>query len=220
MAAGLAAIASGASSLFQFGLNQWNKYQDWDREDNAVQRRVADLEKAGLHPALAAGSAAQASPQSANMKVDPMEMAERADAMKTAQKSREVMDAGIDKTRAETANLEEEGKELVRFNNAESSEAFRAAGFSTRAANSLYEFKQKLHDYGINVDMGSRQGDQLNSILQWVKFASQSNSGSIFHNSMENMKGLGKQMVREFVGNLPLPSAVKQAMLGLLGNLD
>lgn len=52
-------------------------HEQWAREDNATQRRAADLKAAGINPLLAAGSAASASP-AAQM------MAPRVDAVKPA----------------------------------------------------------------------------------------------------------------------------------------
>lgn len=65
LASVLGSIGSGLLGLF--GINSTNARNEalmresWQREDTAVQRRVADLKAAGLSPTLAAGSAAASS---------------------------------------------------------------------------------------------------------------------------------------------------------------
>ena len=93
--------------LINQALYDWRKYENWEREDTAVQRRAKDLEAAGLSKTLAAGSAATtnvtSSPEFHGGSIDAMLGAAQAtQAIKNAReenanlrKSRELMDSDI-----------------------------------------------------------------------------------------------------------------------------
>lgn len=58
---GISDVFNAASSVWSVKKQESLQREAWAREDNSIQRRVADLKAAGLSPVLAAGQGAQSS---------------------------------------------------------------------------------------------------------------------------------------------------------------
>lgn len=112
----MAGVGQVANVGMQFAQNRWQKNMQeeaWDREDNAVQRRVADLKAAGLSPVLAAGNAASStnpiSIMAPQIDTRPIEDAtQKFTAAAQAELALQQQKAQIDQTNAQTAAIKQQ----------------------------------------------------------------------------------------------------------------
>lgn len=139
----LSGILGAASTVADIGVSAWNTAQQtknnawqkksqeitWQREDNAVQRRVADLKAAGLSPTLAAGSAASTSAP-IQRTAPQMESGQIAKGVETTNNALQLMQqkANIAQTAAQTQLIQlQQNKELASTKNLEIENAYRSS---------------------------------------------------------------------------------------------
>lgn len=111
LAAGISATAQQLGNWYNARqVKKTNAYNEalmresWQREDNAVQRRVEDLKNAGLSPLLAAGDAAQTSQPITTQAAKGSFNIDALQALNLAQQIKE-SDAGIAQKEAETQRI-------------------------------------------------------------------------------------------------------------------
>lgn len=103
ISSGISDLLNTAGSLFNYGYNKWLQREQWKREDTAIQRRVADLEKAGLSKTLAGSGASSSVVASSAPQVSNSMASAYLDELRL-QKDNELKDAQIDSVLADTKN--------------------------------------------------------------------------------------------------------------------
>lgn len=101
---GLSDLLNTAGSLFNYGYNKWLQKEQWKREDSAIQRRIADLEAAGLSKTLAGGGASSSVVASSAPQVSNSMASAYLDELRL-QKDNEMKDADIKNKKEQTSLL-------------------------------------------------------------------------------------------------------------------